>query len=95
MVQKGTDMKIEEAIKQLELNRPPAYTELREAIDIAMNALEYQIPKNPLPKGTHKGFDNFCCPSCKKPLSSRQEEFEVPCCENCGQALNWSEVEEC
>lgn len=65
-------------------------TASRVAIDIALNALEYQIPKKPLPKGTHKGFDNFCCPSCKRPLSSRQEEFEVPCCENCGQKIDWN-----
>ena len=65
-------------------------TASRVAIDIALTALEYQIPQKPLPKGTHKGFDNFCCPSCKRPLSSMQEEFEVPCCENCGQKIDWT-----
>lgn len=65
-------------------------TASRVAIDIALTVLEYQIPKKPLPKGTHKGFDNFCCPSCNRPLSSRQEEFEVPCCENCGQKIDWT-----
>lgn len=40
-------------------------TAVRVAIDTVLNATEYQLPKKPLPKGTHKGFNNFCCPSCK------------------------------
>ena len=31
-------------------------TAVRVAIDIVLNATEYQLPKKPLPKGTHKGF---------------------------------------
>ena len=59
------------------------------AIGIALSALEYQIPKKPLPKGTHKGFDNYCCPSCNHILSNQYEEYELPCCGNCGQKLDW------
>ena len=50
-------------------------TAVRVAIDIVLNATEYQLPKKPLPKGTHKGFNNFCCPSCEKPLSNKYEEY--------------------
>lgn len=74
------DMKIEEAIKQLELNRPPAYTELREAIDMAIAALEKQIPKAEF-QGEHR---KCICGS-----------FAVgEYCFKCGQKINWSEVEE-
>ena len=34
-------------------------------LTVIQDLLEYQTPKNPLPNGTHKGFNNYCCPSCK------------------------------
>ena len=43
-----------------------------------------------LPNGTHKGFNNYCCPSCKRPLSAMCEDFQMPYCENCGQKINWN-----
>lgn len=64
-------------------------TAVRVAIDIVLNATEYQLPKKPLPKETHKGFNNFCCPSCEKPLSNKYEEYELSYCDNCGQKLDW------
>ena len=38
----------------------------------------------------HKGFNNYCCPSCKRPLSAMCEDFQMPYCENCGQKINWN-----
>lgn len=57
---------------------------------IIQDLLDYRTPKNPLPKGTHKGFVNYCCPSCKYPLPTRCEDFQMPYCENCGQKINWN-----
>lgn len=48
-------------------------------------------PKKPLPKGTHKGIDNFYCPNCNHPLTNRHEQCELPYCDICGQKLDWSE----
>lgn len=30
-------------------------------LTVIQDLLEYQTPKNPLPNGTHKGFNNYCC----------------------------------
>ena len=90
------DMTIEEAIKQLELNRPPAYTELREAIDMAIAALEKQIPKKPFkPFGTH----SYKCSNCWKFVAHEVDDnFDLAnlaeWCPYCGQKIGWSEVEE-
>ena len=90
-------MTIEEAIKQLELNRPLAYTELREAIDMAIKALEKQIPKKPEFEGDgysdgHLVYDTWICPNCEKRYEVDYEEYDH--CPNCGQKIDWSEVEE-
>ena len=47
-------------------------------LTVIQDLLEYQTPKNPLPNGTHKGFNNYCCPSCKRPLSAMCEDFQMP-----------------
>ena len=59
-------------------------------LTVIQDLLEYQTPKNSLPNGTHKGFNNYCCPSCKRPLSAMCEDFQMPYCENCGQKINWN-----
>ena len=79
-------MKIEEAIKQLELNRPLAYTELREAIDMAIKALERQSPVKI--KCRHKNVF-IRCPECNKPMA---DNSDIKFCCYCGKALDWSEV---
>lgn len=52
---------------------------------------EKSVAKKPLPKGTHKGIDNFYCPNCNHPLTHRHEQCELPYCDICGQKLDWSE----
>jgi hypothetical protein len=42
MGRRGVNMKIRDAIEQLQINRPYSYTELRNAVDIAIKALEMQ-----------------------------------------------------
>lgn len=82
-------MTYEEAIAQLtflhhiETDRK-AYR-LAESIEIAISALEKQIPKKP-PKG-------HLCPNsdCGRILPFEITAFNIPHCWYCGQALDWSE----
>ena len=89
-------MTIEEAIKQLQLNKPSAYSELRNAIDIAIEALEKQIPKKPDFEGDgywngQLVYDTWICPNCEKRYELDFEEYDH--CPNCGKAIDWK-VEE-
>ncbi len=66
--------------------------ELAEHLDIALNALRKQIPKE---CETNTDEDFYLCPNCKKDLMGAYGEIEmnpVYCC-YCGQKLSW-EVEE-
>lgn len=54
---------------------------------------EKSMARKPLPKGTHKGIDNFYCPNCNHPLTNRHEQCELPYCDICGQKLDWGEEE--
>lgn len=59
-----------------------------------VSALEKQIPKKPIPqKDKIMGhIVSFTCPNCGgKDLGNNEYRFE--CCENCGQALDWSDTE--
>ena len=85
-------MKAEEAIKKLEYiryvgNGEQKYQGCSEeiAINLAIEALEKQIPKKPVKwsNGT------LHCPNCEKDNSCLC--FKV--CVECGQALDWSEEE--
>lgn len=56
-----------------------------EILQMAIEALEKQIPKKPIYR-----HGNYDCPVCGKPaiaVSARKKEY----CDFCGQALDWSE----
>ena len=83
----------EEAIKQLNaiaIYHFDKYT--ADTIDMAINALEKQIPKKPL--HMHK---NYYCPICKEngwmlwddAIPNDMDEY----CGKCGQAIDWSDDE--
>ena len=61
------------------------------AYNVAINALEKQIPKKPIFESEQTspfGVDDVpYCPSCRCDLP------EVSYCEKCGQALDWSDTE--
>ncbi len=72
--------------------------QLLDVCNIAISAIEKQIPKKPTYEGDgydDKGnliYDTAYCPTCDK-------EFEVyyysgKCCNECGQALDWSDTNE-
>lgn len=69
-------MKPEEAIDRI--------TYIAEALEMAVEALEKQIPKK---VGISNGFMKYYCPTCgKQPLSGKR-------CSECGQVIDWAEDE--
>lgn len=59
------------------------------ALDVAVEALEKQIPKKPIGDGWG-GFLKLC-PNCKsKEIYDHKNLEPRKHCDNCGQALDWS-----
>ena len=56
-------------------------------INVAIKAIEKQIPKKPEIKDGY-----YVCPICG--VYQETSEGNPPYCVNCGQALDWQEVEE-
>ena len=83
-----------EAIKLLKSNQPTSryiivnYLKLNEALKMAINALEKQMPKKLI---NTCQYVSGCCPNCKKYISDWLEYNEFMCCPYCGQKLDWSE----
>ena len=81
-------MTYEEAIKVIESNRPTAgYTILCEALDIAIEALEKQIPKKPYLDNDNGIYEKEYCPTCHRSLFPNDDHCI------CGQAIDWSNTE--
>ncbi len=59
----------------------------RTALDLAIAALEKQMPKKPIIiEETADYFGHTLCPNCKKV----EFGFTQPCfCDRCGQAIDW------
>ena len=88
-----------EAIECLKSNKPTSgYLMLQEAIDMAIQALEKQIPKKPI---RHTAWENFKCPACGSTeivqYDTEYREYDKDCkfeyCSDCGQHLDWSDEE--
>ena len=85
-----------EAIEILKIERnhmtPTLFTERIEAMDMAISALEKQIPK----KAVGEHYAHMRCPSCNHRIpsgrgsSSRRGDNW---CNYCGQAIDWTEDE--
>ena len=83
-------MKIIEAINAIKCNKPTSgYTILCEALDMAVDALEKQMPKRPLKKRiVNDGYAwEWVCPNCHIVKVTTEEQF----CDDCGQRLDWSD----
>ena len=78
-----------EAIKEFEQNiQLPFGSDISdEASKLAIKALEKQIPKKPKERDCI-GFNTLVCPECKMALYLYE-----PYCDNCGQAIDWSDGE--
>lgn len=88
-----------EAIKELRLLKPKdqgyAFGGLSNAsglaVEIAIQALEKQIPQEPMPViSDDNEFICMICPSCQKVAVERNDNF----CRICGQAIDWGKEEE-
>ena len=70
-----------------------------ESMEIAINALEKQIPKKPIMKPYFDDMEEeyLCCPTCGEMLTDRipmdNKDFYFHCL-NCGQKFNWESEEE-
>ena len=89
-------MTYEEAIRRIETHNKihfakefPRAIKITEALDMAIEALEKQIPKKPVWECLGDSLSNAdiitMCPCCYKSI----EEGEHHC--ECGQAIDWSE----
>ena len=69
-----------------------------EALKVAVSALGKQIPKKPKSYLVNMKHIDFLCPNCKKRIISKVDGEWVAgknqkFCDNCGQALDWSDKE--
>ena len=81
-------MEIKKAIEAIKSNKPTSgYTVLCEALDIAVSALEKQIPKKLLEEKKIYGIGE--CPSCGAVFLDKNTKY----CGNCGQALDCGDEE--
>ena len=83
--------KVRETIETIKSNYPTSgYYMLCEALDIAIEALEKQLPKKPIDKSGVKDNDTIYgyvgrCPSCNDIV----DDSMIVC--DCTQVLDWSE----
>ena len=66
-------------------------------LETAKSALEKQIPKKPKNYLVNMKHIDFLCPNCKKRIISKVDGEWVAgknqkFCDNCGQALDWSDI---
>lgn len=90
-MQKVDKKKVREAIEVIKANYPTSgYYMLRESLDIAIEALEKQLPKKTIDKSCVKDNDTIygyvgICPSCNGIV----DDSMIVC--DCTQVLDWSE----
>ena len=61
------------------------------AVEMAIEALEKQIPKKPINQSEEYDRTYGNCPCCGEMVVDYPDDFRV--CSNCGQRLDWSEEE--
>ena len=77
-----------EAIECLKRNKPTiGYVMLKESIDMAIQALEKQIPKKPYKDNENGIYEKEYCPICHRSLFPNDHHCI------CGQAIDWSDEE--
>lgn len=86
-----------EAIECINKNRPSSgYNMLKEALDMAVVALEKQTPKKPDVEGDgydkdgNMIYDTWLCPCCRSRYEVEYDDYDY--CPECGQKLDMSDV---
>lgn len=85
MTPKEAIEQIELAIAEVEWEYSMSYAA---AFDMAIEALEKQIPKKPLNQSEEYDRTYGNCPCCGEMVVDYPDDFRV--CSNCGQAIDWS-----
>lgn len=91
-------MTYEEAINAIKSNYPPEnYAILREGLDMAIEALEKQIPEMPNYEGDGYAdgflvYDTWICPRCGRYYEDDCND-DYRYCPQCGQRIDWSSLE--
>lgn len=94
-------MTIDEALEELNklaIPRDGEQNRLADAFDMAVKALENQMPKkirydyDGYPDGSLV-WENAICPNCGFYRSDCHDTWEMPFCPECGQKLDWSKEE--
>lgn len=86
-----------EAVEAIKSNMPTCgYEMLRESLDMAIIALEKQIPKTPDYEGDGYAdgklvYDTWSCPCCGKRYEVDNDDYDF--CPNCGQAIYQQNVD--
>ena len=95
-------MTVSEAIKELHKIRPRGGIipqKRADALEMAIQALEKQIPKKPRKTDSYRGIFRriyaYVCPTCGNACLEKQENErqDTMFCWNCGQKLDWSDEE--
>ncbi len=77
-----------EAIKSIKSIKQYVFIqEWNDALNIAIDALEKQIPKKPYNDNDNGVYEKEYCPTCHRSLFPNDSHCK------CGQAINWSESE--
>lgn len=92
-------MNYEETIKRIKIHnehhsrKEPFSIYITEALNMAINALEKQIPKKPLNIEETKYKVSYKCPMCGTVHVNEWcgTNWKLSFCSICGQALDWSE----
>lgn len=63
---------------------------IKQALDIAIEALEKQMPKKPLNREDKSEISYGYCPCCSNMIDNW---VDIRFCGECGQAIDWEETE--
>lgn len=90
-------MKESEAIKEFQQNidMPFGSNISREASELAISAMEKRIAKKPTYEGDGYSdgqlvYDTWVCPCCGRSYELDYDDYDY--CPNCGQNLDWSDL---
>lgn len=81
-------MTVEEALTYLRELVPPSARHL-EAMRLAKEALEKQIPKKPI--GDLDSVPHYRCPYCNRAVKLYENDRGFDFCPDCGQHIDWNE----